>query len=120
MKKENILSACLLVELDIGHRTGLTHAENEYLHCENTYLKKAGAGGEAGEPAGSPVWAEEETSVTALRWEYPLALLLRVSGMSRSTHYHRWGRCSAESPGARRTRLIAEAFACGGREYGCR
>ena len=40
-------------------------------------------------PAGSPVWAEAVTSVTALRGEYPLELLLRVSGMSRSTYYHR-------------------------------
>ena len=32
MKKENILSARLLVELDRGHRTGLTHAENGRLH----------------------------------------------------------------------------------------
>ena len=31
------------------------------------------------------------TSVTALRGEYPLELLLRVSGMSRSTYYHRAG-----------------------------
>ena len=32
MKKENSLSARLLVELDRGHRTGLTHAENGRLH----------------------------------------------------------------------------------------
>ena len=31
-KKENSLSARLLVELDRGHRTGLTHAENGRLH----------------------------------------------------------------------------------------
>lgn len=44
-------------------------------------------------------------AVTALRGEYPLELLLRVSGMSRSTYYHRAG-----SLRRREDALIAEAF----------
>ena len=45
-------------------------------------------------------------TVSGLRREYPLELLLRVSGMSRSTYYHR--------------ALISSIFHGSGREYGCR
>ena len=87
---------------------------------ERVPKKKAGAGGEAGEPSGSPVWAEAVTSVTALRGEYPLELLLRVSGMSRSTYYHRAWSLRRRESGRPEDALIAEAFAGSGGEYGCR
>ena len=60
------------------------------------------------------------TSVTALRGEYPLELLLRVSGMSRSTYYHRAGSLRRRESGRPEDALIAEAFAGSGGEYGCR
>ena len=60
------------------------------------------------------------TSVTALRGEYPLELLLRVSGMSRSTYYHRAWSLRRRESGRPEDALIAEAFAGSGGEYGCR
>ena len=59
-------------------------------------------------------------AVTALRGEYPLELLLRVSGMSRSTYYHRAGSLRRREEGRREDALIAEAFSGSGGEYGCR
>lgn len=87
---------------DLEKELEAARAENEYLRCENAYLKKKdGTGGEAGAPAGSPVWAEAVRAVTALRGEYPLELLLRVSGMSRSTYYHRAGLLRRREEGRR-------------------
>ena len=71
-------------------------------------------------PSGSPVWAEAVTSVTALRGEYPMELLLRVSGMSRSTYYHRAWSLRRRESGRPEDALITEAFAGSGGEYGCR
>ena len=59
-------------------------------------------------------------AVESLRGEYPLEVLLRVSGMSRSTYYHRL-RTLRSGTGLRGTdALIADIFHESGREYGCR
>ena len=50
-------------------------------------------------------------AVEGLRGEYPLELLLRVSGMSRSTYYHRAGSLRRMESGRPEDALIAEAFA---------
>lgn len=59
-------------------------------------------------------------AVSGLRGEHPLELLLRVSGMSRSTYYHRAESLRRREEGRREDTLIAEAFAGSGGEYGCR
>ena len=55
-----------------------------------------------------------------LREEYPLELLLRVSGMSRSTYYHRLRSLRSGTGHQGTDALIAEIFHESGREYGCR
>ena len=55
-----------------------------------------------------------------LRGEYPLELLLRVSGMSRSTYYHRLRSLRSGTGHQGTDALIAEIFHESGREYGCR
>ena len=59
-------------------------------------------------------------AVRGLRGEHPLELLLRVSGMSRSTYYHRAGSLRRREDGRREDALIAEVFSGSGGEYGCR
>lgn len=53
-------------------------------------------------------------AVRGLRGEHPLELLLWVSGMSRSTYYHRAGSLRRREKGRREDALIAEAFAGSG------
>ena len=55
-----------------------------------------------------------------LREEYPLGLLLRVSGMSRSTYYHRLRSLRSRACLQGTDALISEIFQESGREYGCR
>ena len=59
-------------------------------------------------------------AVEGLREEYPLELLLRVSGMSRSTYYHRLHSLRSGTGHQGTDALIAEIFHESGREYGCR
>ena len=59
-------------------------------------------------------------AVEGLREEYPLELLLRVSGMSRSTYYHRLRSLRSGTGHQGTDALIAEIFHESGREYGCR
>ena len=60
------------------------------------------------------------SSVEGLRGEYPLELLLRVSGMSRSTYYHRLRSLRSRACHQGTDALISEIFQESGREYGCR
>ena len=60
------------------------------------------------------------SSVEGLRGEYPLELLLRVSGMSRSTYYHRLRSLRSRECLQGTDALISEIFHESGREYGCR
>ena len=59
-------------------------------------------------------------AVEGLRGEYPLELLLRVSGMSRSTYYHRLRSLRSRACLHGTDALISEIFQESGREYGCR
>lgn len=59
-------------------------------------------------------------AVEGLRVEYPLELLLRVSGMSRSTYYHRLRSLRSRACLHGTDALISEIFQESGREYGCR
>ena len=59
-------------------------------------------------------------SVSGLREEYPLELLLRVSGMSRSTYYHRVRSLKSRERMRDSDSLISEIFHGSGCEYGCR
>lgn len=56
----------------------------------------------------------------SLREEYHLELLLRVSGMSRSTYYHRLPSLHSKACLQGTDALIAEIFHESGREYDCR
>lgn len=71
-------------------------------------------------PAGYPDWAKAVMSVSSLRQEYPLELLLRVSGMSRSTYYHRARSLRSRDRLTEENALISDIFHGSGREYGCR
>ena len=59
-------------------------------------------------------------TVSGLRREYPLELLLRVSGMSRSTYYHRVRSLRGRTVLSEADALISSIFHGSGREYGCR
>ena len=87
---------------------------------ERVLKKKDGAGGEARVPAGYPEWAKSVMTVSILRREYPLDLLLRVSGMSRSTYYHRVRSLRAGSGLSEVDALISSIFHDSRGEYGCR
>lgn len=60
------------------------------------------------------------TAVSLMREDYPLDMLMRVSGMSRSTYFYRLGSIRRKQAGSGVDSMISEIFHTSREEYGCR